>query len=67
MPKLKLPKPDFHCNYWLGDKHQAPAILHGKDGGYFATTADGPIFDGTRLKTFKTPVEALAAIEAAGR
>ena len=61
----KLPKPDDFQNYWLRERGQAPAILRSMSGGYFATTEDGAIVDGRCLRKFKTPLEALAAIEAA--
>ncbi len=63
--KLVLPKPDCFRDYWIGTRGYPPAILPSKDGGYFATTEDGPLVDGRALRKFRTPVEALAAIEAA--
>lgn len=75
---MKLPKPDAFGNYWLNEKREAPAIMRSKrrvwntdaaqndvvdQGHYFATTKDGPIFDGNNLKKFATPLEALQAIE----
>lgn len=80
MAKFLLPKPDEFRNYWLAAIREAPAIMRSKrlrpnedtaqndviDNGYFfATTSDGPICDGRGLRQFKTPNEALAAINAA--
>jgi len=62
---MKLPKADDFGGHWLRERGQAPAILRSMSGGYFATTADGPLVDGRCLRKFKTPLDALAAIEAA--
>jgi hypothetical protein len=73
MLTLTLPKPDAYGNYWLGEKPTfAPAIIragHPDNGaprdakGWFATTEDGPLFDGTRIRYFATPEMALAALK----
>lgn len=70
MPKaatMRLPKADDFSSYWLNGRGHAPAILSSATGGFFATLEDGPIVEGRSLRKFRTPTEALAAIEAAMR
>lgn len=76
----KLPKPDEYGNYWLNSDHKlGPAIFPSKRRTYegevrrldsyfvLVGTERGFLFKGNTLEQFKTPQEALEAIQAQGK